>query len=306
MPSKKARRFLSRQGFHAQGVCRAPTPSRDPSDVCWSGYRVRVTLDPPYVETLMTPLRECARYLPKMGGSDEIDLDGFTAAYGADPLYHWMGLDSPMMFAAHKAAGGMTSVYRQLGIGCERLFRQVLRDQLGLSDEQVRWAYDYVDTDSAGNPKSRRLTLDGRVEILDVTDRAARERIEDWVKAQAERLDVTAPLTGAVFEVRQGYKSADSKRQNGDLTNASQALGHSLLPTLVIMSTQVNRAVRQRYEAGNWAVLMGTTDVDDPLTSTYAFAKDVVGFDLAAFFERNTGTLRAEVETILDALLEAQ
>lgn len=27
-----------------------------------------------------------------------------------------------MMYAAHKAAGGMTSVYRQIGIECERLY----------------------------------------------------------------------------------------------------------------------------------------------------------------------------------------
>jgi hypothetical protein len=33
--------------------------------------------------------------------------------YGADPFCSWVGLDSPLMYAAHKAAGGMTSVYRQ-------------------------------------------------------------------------------------------------------------------------------------------------------------------------------------------------
>jgi len=61
----------------------------------------------------------------------------------ADPLYHWMGLDSPLMFAAHKAAGGMTSVYRQLGIGCERIFRQVLQDELELTDAQVAWSNNF-------------------------------------------------------------------------------------------------------------------------------------------------------------------
>lgn len=40
-----------------------------------------------------------------MGGSDEVNLERFTALYGADPLYHWVGLDSPLMFAAHNAAG---------------------------------------------------------------------------------------------------------------------------------------------------------------------------------------------------------
>lgn len=267
-------------------------------------YPQAVNLDDQYREVLLTPLRECAHYLPKMGGADEVDLELFTAAYGADPLYHWMGLDSPLMFSAHKAAGGMTSVYRQLGIGCERLFRQILRDQLGLSQTQVQWSYKYVEEDSSGRPKSRTLTLDGRVETSDVSDPEARERVRDWIVQKSSDLGVTAELVGTVFEVRQGYKSADSKRQNGDLTNALQALGHSLLPTLVIMSTQINQVVRARYEIGNWAVLMGTVDVDDPFTSTFAFSKNVLGYDLAAFFERNTEDLRDFVNTVLRTLLE--
>lgn len=259
-----------------------------------------------YAETLLAPLRGCADYLPKLGKDEEVDLEGFSVLYGADPLYHWMGLDSPLMFAAHRAAGGMTSIYRQLGIGCERLFRQVLRDELALSQTQVQWSYEYIDNDAAGNPKRRTLTLDGRVEMSDVTDPAARARVQEWVNAKAEQLNVTAPLVGTVFEVRQGYKSADSKRQNADLTNALQALGHSLLPTLVIMSTQINYVVRQRYEVGNWAVLLGTVDVDDPLVSTFAFCKQVLGYDLAAFFERNTAGLRDVVQSMLVGLLEAK
>lgn len=264
----------------------------------------RVERDHRYVETLLTPLRECANYLPKMGKDQEVDLNGFEVLYGSDPLYHWMGLDSPLMFSAHKAAGGMTSVYRQLGIGCERLFRQLLREELDLTAEQVQWSYEYVDTDGSGKPKKRTLTLDGRVEILDVRESVKRQRVQDWITEKARKLNVSAPLKGTVFEVRQGYKSADSKRQNGDLTNAARALGHSLLPTLVIMSTQINYVVRQRYETNNWAVLMGTIDTHDPFTSTFAFTKEILGYDLAAFFERNTGTLRAYIEAILIKLLE--
>lgn len=266
--------------------------------------------DPQYVETILQPLRKCADYLPKMGGSDEVDLNGFTDLYGADPLYHWMGFDSPLMFAAHKAAGGMTSIYRQLGIGCERLFRQVLRDQLGLDAAQVTWSYEVLpelDADDAPNEvKARVLSLDGRVELEDVKDGAARGRVRDWIDAQREDLNISAPLKGAVFEVRQGYKSADSKRQNADLANAAQALGHGFLPVLTIMSTQINAVVHSRYKTGNWSVLMGTVGKDDPLHSTFDFVDQVIGFDLAGFFERNTTTLRTGVEDILRALLEAQ
>lgn len=266
--------------------------------------------DAQYRELLLTPLRKCADYLPKMGGAGEVDLAGFTASYGADPLYHWMGLDSPLMFAAHKAAGGMTSVYRQLGIGCERLFRQVLRDELSLAADQVTWSYEVMPELETENEskiqKARILSLDGRVELSDITDHSSRERISSWIEAQKRNLDISADLKGVVFEVRQGYKSADSKRQNGDLSNAAQALGHGYLPALAIMSTQMNHAVISRYRTGRWSVLVGTVGDEDPSASTFDFLKQTIGYDLVAFFERNTLTLRRDVELILAGLLEAR
>lgn len=41
-----------------------------------------------YREILLAPLRTSADCLPEMGGADEVDLAGFTALYGADPLCH--------------------------------------------------------------------------------------------------------------------------------------------------------------------------------------------------------------------------
>lgn len=269
---------------------------------------MQIGRDDKYAEIILAPLRKCADYLPKMGGGAEVNLDSFAELYGADPLYHWMGFDSPLMFAAHKAAGGMTSVYRQLGIGCERLFRQVLRDELGLDADQVTWSYEVLpemDAEDAPEPvKARVLSLDGRVELADVADPTAQRRVADWINQQRDVLNISAELKGAVFEVRQGYKSADSKRQNGDLANAAQALGHGFLPVLTIMSAQINHVVRARYMTGNWSVLLGTVGELDPQRSTYDFLSEVVGYDLAGFFERKTGALRAGVENILSELLE--
>lgn len=257
--------------------------------------------DAEYREVLMSPLRTSSGYLPKMGGGVEVDLDGFTSLYGSDPLYHWMGFDSPLMFAAHKAAGGMTSLYRQLGIGSERLVRHVLRDQLALSEEQVRWSYEFPYGGAV-----RLITLDGRIEIDAVKDTAAAERLRNWITEQQKALKISVPLRGAVLEVRQGYKSADSKRQNGDLASSVQAVAHGYLPVLAIMSTQINQTVRNRYTLGRWAVLAGTTGTADTMTSTFAFFKNVVGYDLAAFFERNASVLRTETHVVLKHLLEAK
>lgn len=61
------------------------------------------------------------------------------------------------MYTAHKASGGMTSVYRQIGIGCEKLFRTILQDCLGLSVEDSSWSYEVHTADG----RIRKLTLMG-------------------------------------------------------------------------------------------------------------------------------------------------
>jgi len=78
--------------------------------------------DARYVEIIASSVRVSATYQPRFGkGSrDGLTLGQFQNLYQSDLFYCWLGLDNPMMYAAHKAAGGMTSIYRQIGIGCEK------------------------------------------------------------------------------------------------------------------------------------------------------------------------------------------
>jgi hypothetical protein len=128
-----------------------------------------------YFNLLVDALRVSARYKPMFGQgrSGGVTLEQFRITYGADPFYAWVGLDSPLMYAAQKAAGGMTSIYRQLGIGCERIFRAVLQGVLGLKPEQATWTYQVPS--STGT--ARTLYLDGRIDVSDVPDPAARARV---------------------------------------------------------------------------------------------------------------------------------
>jgi len=262
--------------------------------------------DARYIKAILDPIRVCAHYLPKFGQGAKgggLTLAQFQQLYRGDPFYSWVGLDNPLMYAAHKAAGGMTSVYRQIGIGCEALFRQIIRDTLGLSAEDVRWSYKVPLADG----RSRTLSLDGRVPLEAIRDQDAKDRIHDWMAKAASNLGVDRrvfeTLTGTIFEVRQGYKSKDSKRQNADIANAATAYTSAYLPCAVILSAQIDGDILLRYRAEKWAVVTGIVGANDALTSTYDFVKEVIGYDLAAFFERNRDVLRAEVDTVLQSLL---
>ena len=265
--------------------------------------------DARYLKVVLDPIRACAHYRPKFGQGAKgsgLTLPQFRSLYQSDSFYSWFGLDNPLMYAAHKAAGGMTSVYRQIGIGCEKLFRIILQDALGLSQADVTWSYQIP----LPGGKVRTLHLDGRVPLDKIMDQGKRERFHAWMQESASRAGVDpkifAALAGTIFEVRQGYKSKDSKRQNADIANAASAYTMAQLPCAVILSTQIDNDILARYRLERWAILTGVEGIHDPLTSTYDFMRNIVGYDLAAFFQRNSRNLRTEIDAVLQALLASE
>jgi hypothetical protein len=258
--------------------------------------------DAAYLALILQKVEICRAYQPKFGQGNSVALEKFRAMYGSDPFYSWFGLDNPLMYAAHKAAGGITSLYRQIGIGCEQLWRQIIRDQLGLTAQQAAWSYQIA----AGEGKNRTLSLDGRIKLEHLSSNAAREKVAAWLRQATEELQI-APgiaqaLKGAVFEVRQGYKSKDSKRQNADIGNAGMAYVNGYLPVVFVFSTQIDADVAARYRNAGWLLLQGHL-TNSPVSSTYAFCEQVLGYDLAGFLHRNSAALKEAVEAVLTALL---
>jgi hypothetical protein len=258
--------------------------------------------DDNYLEIILAPIRVCKMYRPKFGHGAGYLLEQFQSLYRADPFYAWFGLDSPLMYTAHRAAGGMTSIYRQIGIGCQHLVQQIIMDQLGLTSEESGWSYQVKQRGG----KARTLSLDARIELKSISDRQRRTEFSGWLKSAGKELDVAPALAkilkGCVFEVRQGYKSKDSKRQQADLANASAAYAATYLPTLLLLSTQIDKDIAERYHQARWLILRGTTN-GSALTSTYVFCREVLDYNLAEFFERNSVQLKAEVEAVLTTLL---
>jgi len=255
------------------------------------------------LEIFLAPLRKCSNYQPAFGqsGKSGLSLCEFQDLYGADPFYSWLGLAEPVVYSAHKAAGGLTSVYRQLGIGSERLFQALLKYCFHLSDQDISWSYEY--STARGKPSVH--TLDAKISCYDLNERD-KERVLSWLievrllLSQGSKL--INPLDGVIFEVRQGYKSADSKRQNADLRFGIKAYQASFLPSLALLSTQVSEPVADRYRRDGILVLTGLKS-SDPTVSTFAFFNEVVGYDLSAFFERNSDALKLEVMQIIEKLL---
>lgn len=259
-----------------------------------------------YLKTFLAPIKKCKTYRPKLGhgGSDKgFSLAEFKALYGSDPFYAWVGLDTDLMYAAHRAAGGMTSVYRQIGIGCERLFRAVLVDTTGYTDpEFATWSYSTL----TRSGKTKNLSLDGRLELSEIKNKNVLTSVQRWITEYCADLgEVKEPSRGIVFEVRQGYKSKDSKRQNADIDNATVAWANDYLPVFAIFSSQIDSDIVLRYRNNRCGILIGTAN-GNPQASLYAFCDQILGYNMADFFKRHTGSIKTEIHDILETLLSAE
>lgn len=255
-----------------------------------------------YKDVLLAPLRLCASHKPAFGRGEAVSLVDFKALYGQDPLYHWIGLDSEFMYAAHKASSGMTSVYRQLGTGCERLIRRIIQDCLELTEDQTNWSYEVARDDGS----TRTLTLDARISLGELRHNERRDIITQWSHAVARRLNIADALSGnlcgSVFEIRQGYKSQDAKRQNADMQSALRARSEGYIFVMAVVSSQISTVLRLRYQNASMLVLTGDRS-GDPLEDTFAFIEQIIGFPITDFFIRNSAGIRHEVGEILQDLL---
>ena len=250
-------------------------------------------------------LSVCDRYKPKfgVGKSKGLSFDQFREIYSSDAFYSWFGLSSSRVYATHKAAGGLTSIYRQIGTAMERIFRLVLKEQLDVTEDDCTWKYS--------PPNSNRvLKLDGRIELeqLKKTAKVRKRRVRQWLEKATEKIHLQhrgIPFRGVVFECRQGYKSKDAKRQNADLDNATSIIGHNYLPCIALFSRQMDSDIAERYIQHHWLLLKGTLD-GTSLDSVYVFMREILDYDLADFFERNQSRIIRQMDSILEKILQAE
>lgn len=259
-------------------------------------------LDEKYLEIFLSPLKACSGYLPAFGRNDGegLSLSAFQALYGSDEFYSWIGLDSSLVYAAHKASGGLTSIYRQIGVGAERLLREIMKDKFSLSQEEVEWKYEYR---KSRTQKAFHI-LDARISVEDLKDAAQAARVQAWLQRarQTAHGDARTHVRGAIFEIRQGYKSADAKRQNADLRFGVRAYQNGHIPVVAVLSSQVSETVIDRYRDAGMLVLTGIRS-EDSTRSTFAFCKEVIGYDLEEFFVRSSPRIKSMLHALIEKLL---
>jgi hypothetical protein len=207
---------------------------------------------------------------PKMGTGEFVYENDFLGIYRRDPLYGptALGFNSKAMYKAHQSLTRLTSLYRNVGTGTEAVVKLLIERCLGITPEQHRWQYHYTFN---GSPRTR--TLDGAIRFEQIKNAKLRRRVRDWVR----RHDPQA--TGLVLEVREGYKSSDAKRSNGDKDAVLAARADNLVPVMLVLSDQIAATTVATYTKCGWNIEAGA--------QAYQFCAHVFGVDLLAVMERN-------------------
>ena len=75
---------------------------------------------------------------------------------------------------------------------------------------------------------------------------------------------------------------ATCPNRNSPTDSADEAKGY--FPCAAILSGQIDNDVLFRYRAEKWSVVTGVVGAENPVVSTYDFMRQIIGYDLAAFF----------------------
>lgn len=241
--------------------------------------------DDDLLDCLIKPILDSAS-LPKFGTGKGVKVDEFTENRKSDPLYGNIGLDTPEIYAAHAGSSVITSAYRQLGIGLERAMRLIIAKECDFIDvpednpDMLKWYFD------SATGITRELDLLISTEMFN--DESKKLQLYELAKLMKPGFSVeSSRFKGIVFEIRQGYQSADSKRVKGDLEIVTKAEEKGFLAVVMIGSNSYNDSVISTYKNGGLPILVPSTDGQGKSHECpYCFFNYFIDYDLRSALAR--------------------
>jgi hypothetical protein len=80
---------------------------------------------------------------------------------------------------------------------------------------------------------------------------------------------------------------------------------HKRPPVFAIFSSQIDADIVLRYRNNRSGILIGSHSTN-PTVSLYAFTEQVIGYDLAGFFQRNSAEIKYQIHDVIQILLSAE
>jgi len=204
-----------------------------------------------------------------------------------DLVFSIFGLDDERFISARVAGGFVQSVTRRLGTLFEKYVKEIVKAQLNLSEEDIKYSAKI-------GHHIRDLEIMISLNKLEPKDRA---RIQRIILKEAQSTLPTKRYIGVGLEVRYAYTIGDSKRIQADEDMAVHLKNNDILPIMLVFST-VNLSGPLAYLSRYWIIKIG----DD----AFDFLKQLTEFDLKEFLLQYKDEIRKRVGKILNEVFRRQ
>ena len=194
-------------------------------------------------------------------------------AHKEDPVFSIFGLYDEDYVRVKGASAYIVAIHRKLGDIYERCIREIVKESLGLTDDQVRYS---IKVEIAGKLVER--TLDCKILVHDVRDEEAKNRLRKLIAKEVGE-DKANLYEGIGLEVRFCYQIGDAKRIQADLQMAHALIRDRILPIMLIFCNLSLRQPLERFKQRTpWRVKEGM--------QAYSFIRELTNFDFYDFLNR--------------------
>lgn len=271
--------------------------------VDWSQYGPEEAVIETIRAYLKTTDRTCGKWLEKL---EDHEIQDRIDVRKEDPVYSVFGLGSRGYEIAIAGNSVITSVHRQIGKAFEEITRGLIAKRLGYDDHDtfvqkrqgqalgmpVTREYDCVlDPTTLPDPLPPGFQRDldevleeVRLTALEtVTERVEAGKDMEFLQPVRDAISQRGSLDGIGMEIRHCYKSADSKRKQGDLQAVTAFAEQGVMPVMMVFCQEATQM--DAYRNKGWGVLEAS--------KAFEALEKLSGFALDIFLKDHQGQVRA-------------
>ena len=214
-------------------------------------------------------IRKVSEFNPYKSYDGVNNREEFQQFIANDPAFGSVGLDDERYIIARVGGNLVTSLHRKLGDMYENLFAYLLKESFGLNENELHFSV---------NIKIGEREQDRSIDGLIRKNKFNQNIPQNWIQHE-----------GIGFEVRSCYQIGDSKRIQADYVTSLALKSYQILPVMLIFcNTSLKSPVLRLSKS--WELYEGT--------NSFNLVHTITGFDLYNFLQRNSESLKKEIDNI--------
>lgn len=215
-------------------------------------------------------IRRVLEFSPYKSYSGISNREEFQNLIANDPAFGALGLDDERYVIARVGGNLVTSLHRKIGDLYEGIFAYLLKETYSVGDDEIHFGVE--------------VKIGDRVQIRSTDGLIKKENYNELIPEEWRQFD------GIGFEVRSCYQIGDSKRIQADYDMSLALKANRINPVMLIMCATSLRSPVARL-AKSWELYEGM--------DSFNLIRSITNFDLYAFLQANSKTLRAEIDRVL-------